>query len=123
MRHTSVFFKCSLNPYEALTNTASSSDPPVLGLSYALLDPPSGMAVYAVGVIAWYPDETQGPSTNLIVTVVTDAGSPALSATNSVLVIVQKVNTAPVLPSQVDLVISSIATLSPRILPTMLIFP
>jgi hypothetical protein len=35
-------------------------------------------------VFTWTPDESQGPSTNLIVVIVNDNGSPSLSATNGV---------------------------------------
>ena len=49
------------------------------------------------GVITWTPTEAQGPGTNTITTVVTDNGVPPLSVTNSFVVIVTEVNSAPVL--------------------------
>ena len=70
------------------TNTATDPDIPANGLSYQLLNPPPGAVVDAGGVIHWTPDRTQGPSTNVITTVVTDDGVPSLSATNSFLVVV-----------------------------------
>src|SRR5205085_2728654 len=69
---------------------------------YSLVNPPAGAAISASGVITWTPSEAQGPATNTIVTVVTDNGVPALSATNSFKVTVSEVNTAPVLPAQAD---------------------
>ncbi|HVU07784.1 MAG TPA: putative Ig domain-containing protein, partial [Verrucomicrobiae bacterium] len=46
------------------------------------------------GVITWTPTEAQGPSTNAVTTVVSDG---SLSATNQFEVVVNEVNTAPVL--------------------------
>jgi len=53
-------------------------------------------AISSAGVITWTPTEAQGPSTNIFLTVVTDDGSPALSATNSFTVVVNEVNSPPV---------------------------
>jgi len=55
------------------------------------------------GVITWTPTEAQGPSTNLVTTVVTDG---SLSATNSFTIVVNEVNTAPTLtpPSNTNIV-------------------
>jgi hypothetical protein len=83
-----------------LTNTATANDLPVLGLAYTLLGPPAGAAIDTNGIIRWTPTEAQGPATNVITTVVTDNGIPPLSATNSFIVVVQEVNTPPVLPFQ-----------------------
>jgi VCBS repeat-containing protein len=85
-----------------VTNTAIDSDLPTPNLTYSLLNPPTGAQISNSGVITWTPSEAQGPSTNVLTTVVTDNGSPALSATNSFTVFVQEVNTAPVLPAQAD---------------------
>jgi hypothetical protein len=86
----------------AVTNTATESNIHS-ALSYALVNPPSGMAIDANGVITWTPQQNQSPSTNLVTTVVTnsnpyDLTNPHLSASNSFTVIVQEVNVAPVLP-------------------------
>ena len=79
----------------SVANAASDGDSPANGLSYRLLGAPAGASIDAAGQITWTPNEAQGPSTNLIVTVVTDDGSPALSATNNFEVIVDEVNSAP----------------------------
>ena len=79
----------------SVANAASDGDSPANGLSYQLLGAPAGAAIDAAGQITWTPTEGQGPSTNVITTVVTDDGVPALSATNSFEVIVDEVNTAP----------------------------
>ena len=65
-------------------------------LTYVLLNPPAGAVVNSTnGVITWTPNETQGPGTNVITTVVTDNGVPPLYATNSFTVVVNEVNSAP----------------------------
>jgi subtilisin-like proprotein convertase family protein len=50
----------------------------------------------ANGVITWTPTESQGPGVYIITTVVTDNGSPPVSATNSFRVTVNEVNLPPV---------------------------
>jgi internalin A len=73
-----------------------------LVLSYELLVPPAGASIDANGVVTWTPSEAQGPGTNTITTIVTDNGVPALSATNTFVVVVNEINTPPVLPVQTD---------------------
>lgn len=74
-----------------VTNTATDTD----ALTYTLLAAPAGAAISTNGIITWTPTEAQGPSTNTFTTKVTDSGSPALSATNSFVVTVNEVNSAP----------------------------
>ncbi len=93
-------------------NAATDSDLPANGLSYHLEGAPAGATIDAQGVITWTPTEAQGPSTNLITVVVTDDGSPVLSATNTFTVIVSEVNTAPVLASITDQTVAELATLT-----------
>ena len=91
-----------------VTNTAVESNIHATTTSYALVNPPAGMAISASGVITWTPSQTQSPSTNTITTVVSnldsfDTVNPALSSTNTFTVFVKEVNVAPVLsviPSQ-----------------------
>jgi hypothetical protein len=80
-----------------VTNTATDTDAPAPVLTYTLASSPTNAAINTNGVITWTPQQTQSPSTNTITTIVTDNGSPALSATNSFTVIVHEVNVAPVL--------------------------
>jgi hypothetical protein len=94
-----------------ITNTASDFDTPALSLNYTLLNPPLGMGIDTNGVITWAPTESQGPSTNTVITVVTDNGAPNLSATNSFLVVVNEVNLAPRLPVQTDRFLVGVQTL------------
>jgi hypothetical protein len=94
-----------------VTNTASNNDIPSLALSYALVNPPAGASIDTNGVISWTPTEAQGPATNLITTIVSDSGTPALSATNGFMVVVQEINLPPVLPLQTNRSLSGLQTL------------
>ena len=96
-----------------VTNVATDADIPANPLTYSLLAAPEGATINTnTGVIAWTPSEAQGPSTNTFTTVVTDEGSPALSATNTFLVEVTEVNEPPVLPVQNDVTIAEFSTLT-----------
>src|SRR5205807_3001239 len=83
-------------------NTATDSDIPANVLTYGLLIPPAPTRRSSNLVITWTPTEAQGPSTNVITTMVTDNGVPSLSATNSFTVVVTEVNSPPVLGAQAD---------------------
>jgi len=78
-----------------VVNGATDAESQPSELSYQLLNPAPGMTISASGLITWTPTEAQGPSTNTITTVVTDSGSPPMSATNSFSVIVNELNTPP----------------------------
>jgi uncharacterized repeat protein (TIGR01451 family) len=87
-----------------VTNTATELNPRATTLGYGLINPPAGMSISASGIITWTPAQNQSPSTNTIITVVTnsdpsDLVHPQLTATNNFTVIVLEVNTAPVLPA------------------------
>src|SRR5207248_1390647 len=64
------------------------------------------------GVINWTPTEAQGPSTNLVTVRVTDNGSPNLSDTKSFTVVINEVNTAPVLAAIADQTINELTALT-----------
>ena len=70
-----------------VTNTATD-DGPASGLTYVLTNSPAGAAIDTNGVITWTPTVAQSPGTNTITTIVTDSGTPPMSATNSFTVIV-----------------------------------
>jgi hypothetical protein len=76
-----------------VTNAATDADIPANVLSYALVNPPAGAVIDASGVITWTPSEAQGPSTNQIVTVVSDGMA---WVTNAFVVVVTEVNQPPV---------------------------
>src|SRR5208337_1804913 len=71
-----------------VTNTATVTDIPALALSYRLAVAPAGATISSSGIITWTPSPSQAPSTNVFTTVVTDSGTPPLSATNSFVVVV-----------------------------------
>src|SRR5437879_2507467 len=95
-----------------VTNTASDGDLPANVLSYQLVSPPVGASISSSGVISWTPSEAQGPSSATFTTIVTDNGTPSLSATNSFRVTVNEVNSVPVLPTQTDRTIAELTTLT-----------
>ena len=74
-----------------VNNTATDQDIPSGRLQYSLISAPGNAVISTNGVIAWTPDETQGPGTNTFTTVVTDDGVPPLSVTNSFSVFVIEV--------------------------------
>jgi len=81
-----------------VTNTASDPDIPANQLSFSLVEAPVGVSLDPdSGVLSWTPGEAQGPSTNRITVRVTDNGSPPLSDSRSFTVVVNEVNSAPVL--------------------------
>ena len=97
----------------SVSASATDADLPANTLTFALLNPPSGMTINsASGAISWTPSESQGPSTNVITVTVTDNGSPSLSATNTFTVKVTEVNVAPVLTVPADQTIAEQTTLS-----------
>ena len=102
-----------------VTDNATDSDIPANTLTYSLLTAPTGANISSSGVFTWTPTEAQGPSTNLITVVVTDNGSPPLSATNSFTIFVNEVNSAPTfvgtppnvtIPAQTTLTVTNNAT-------------
>jgi hypothetical protein len=85
------------NSTNTVTNSATDSDVPAQILTYALAGAPAWVAINATnGVLVLTPALAQAGTTNLITTIVTDSGTPALSATNLITVFV---NPLPVLGS------------------------
>src|SRR5262249_30620001 len=97
-----------------LTASATDGDVPANTLTYNL-EPgaPAGMTINASnGVLTWTPTEAQGPSMNTVTVQVTDNGSPALSDAKSFTVVVNEVNTAPVLATTANQQINEGSTLT-----------
>jgi len=80
------------------TATASDHDLPPNTLTFSL-DPgaPAGAAISSAGVFTWTPTEAQGPGTYSVTVRVKDDGSPAMSASETIMIAVNEVNVAPVL--------------------------
>jgi len=72
-----------------VTNTATDSDLPTQTLTYTLITSPIGSSLNS-NVFIWYPTMSQAGTTNLITIVVTDNGTPSLSATQTFTVTVNK---------------------------------
>lgn len=74
---------------------------------------PSGAAINPTSaVFTWTPTAAQAPSTNLVSVRVVDTGPAALASTNSFIVVVRDVNTAPVLAPIGDKSVFAGATLA-----------
>src|SRR5207244_540639 len=81
-----------------VTNTAADGDLPANVLTYQLVSPPAGASITASPYTTLFRSEGQGPGTATFTTIVTDNGTPALSATNNFTVTVNEANSAPALP-------------------------
>ena len=100
----------------AVTNSASYADVPPVPLTYTLAvtnlqngNTITNAAISTNGIITWTPTEVQGPGTNRFTTVVTDG---SLRSTNSFLVTVNEVNTAPMLLPQPEFVLKGMDLLT-----------
>jgi len=83
-----------------LTNRGSDADVPTNILTYEIVSAPTGATVDpSTGLFSWTPSEAQGPSSNTILVRVFDNGTPTLSATQRFSVVVNEVNSPPVLSS------------------------
>lgn len=75
----------------SVTNAATDPDAPAQTLTWSLLSPPSGAAIApATGVFNWRPAVAQSPSTNTITFGVMDNGTPAMSTTQTTVVVVTR---------------------------------
>jgi hypothetical protein len=96
----------SENSIFSYTPVVSDSDVPAQTLTFSLLPgaPPAALFSTSNGQITWSTTEGDGGSSNAFRIVVTDNGSPNLSATQTVVVIVTEINSPPVMtgaPTQV----------------------
>ena len=83
--------------------TINASDPDAgQSLSFAMQGAPAGASLSASGVFTWAPTEAQAPSSQTVTIIVTDNGTPALSATNSFQLGATEVNSAPTIQPVTD---------------------
>jgi hypothetical protein len=94
---------------------ATDAGVPSQKLSYSLLNGPSGATIDDAGLLNWTPSEAQGPSTNEVTIVITDDGSPSLSATNSFRIIVNEFNSAPQFSNVLDQTVDQLSLLAFKI--------
>jgi len=87
----------TVNELTTMTVAVSATDPEAGPLTYQLTQAPAGAAINASGVVSWTPTEAQGPSTNTFTVQVADNGTPPLTDSKSFTVVVNEVNSAPVL--------------------------
>lgn len=74
-----------------ITNLASDPDVPPQTLTFSLVTSPAGASINSSnGIFVWRPTVAQSPLVTLIKTIVSDNGSPSLSATNSFFVTVNR---------------------------------
>ena len=75
---------------------ATDEDLPANAFTYELMSGPAGLTLNArTGELRWTPEESQGPGVNSVIVRVTDGGTPVLAATNTFVITVQEVNSAP----------------------------
>ena len=80
------------------TATATDADVPAQTLTFSLdAGFPAGASITSGGVFTWAPTEAQGPGTYDVTVRVTDNGSPAMSAAETITITVSEVNVAPTL--------------------------
>jgi autotransporter-associated beta strand protein len=97
----------------SVTNTATDADFPANVLTFSLGEHPTGMTIASdTGIISWTPTEAQGPSSNIVEVIVTDDGSPVLSATNTFAVVVNDLNSAPLLTVPANQTIDELTALN-----------
>jgi plastocyanin len=97
--------------------TATDLDLPANSLTFALVSGPSNLTVSAGGEIHWTPAENHGPTTNMVFISVTDGNSLAVNATSlsitgSFDIVVEEVNSAPVLADMSDRIVNPGRTIS-----------
>ena len=74
-----------------ITNSATDADTPAQTLTFSLLTAPANAAINSnSGVFTWRPTIAQSPSTQTVAVVVSDNGTPIMSATQSFTVTVIK---------------------------------
>lgn len=91
---------------------ASDNDLPANTLSYSLKTGSPGSVNAATGEFSWQTSEIDGPSTNEISVIITDNGALPLATTNTFLVIIDEVNSAPALALIPDAAIAEHQTLT-----------
>ncbi|HWQ90291.1 MAG TPA: Ig-like domain-containing protein, partial [Clostridia bacterium] len=92
-----------------VTNTVTDPDLPPNAFTFELLQAPVGAVIAPDGVLSWTPGEAHGPGTNLVVLRATDDGTPPFSVTNSFLIIVNEINSAPEIAAQTNLTVEELS--------------
>ena len=89
-----IFITDILVPFTVTNSAVDGGDNWLTNISYSLINPPPGMTIDTTsGVIYWLPGVAVSGTTNPIITVATDDGSPKKSATNAFIVVVNAAGT------------------------------
>lgn len=85
--------------------SATDTDTPPQRLTFALLaGAPAGATINSTnGWFFWMPEEADGPGTNVVRMVVTDNGWPQRAATTAVTIVVEEINSAPIVNTIPDI--------------------
>ncbi|MEM7274511.1 MAG: putative Ig domain-containing protein [Actinomycetota bacterium] len=82
----------------SITMTATDEDVPPNAVRWSATGLPAGASIDPItGALAWTPTEAQGPGRFPITVIATDDGSPPLSSSQQLAIIVTEVNTRPTL--------------------------
>jgi len=85
------------------TTTATDTDIPMQMLTFSLdAGFPTGASITPGGAFTWKPTEAQGPGSYDVTVRVSDNGSPAMSAAETITITVNEVNVAPTLATIPD---------------------
>ena len=96
----------------SVTNRATNATAPTLRFAFGSGAPTGAVMNATNGILTWTPSEAQGPSTNVLSVLVFDTNQPTAFATNTFTMVVNEVNTAPVLLVQTNRTINELATLT-----------
>lgn len=95
------------------TNVASDADVPANALVFGLANAPTNATLDPNnGILVWNTGEAHGPATHVFFVIVSDNGSPGLSVTQTVTVVVLETNIAPVLATITNYMIHEGETLT-----------
>lgn len=88
----------TIDEEKTLAFTVTASDPdPADKLTFSISGAPKGASISPTsGLFRWTPTEAQGPGTYIFTITVTDSGSPTLSDSRTVTIVVSEVNHPPV---------------------------
>ncbi len=105
----------TIDTLDTVTFTASATDVdrPAQDIDFTLTSAPTNATIsMSGGVFEWTTTPEQSPSTNVITVTATDNGTPVLTGSANLTVIVNKVNTPPRLEAMADQVIEGSGTFS-----------
>lgn len=82
--------------------SAADTDAPSQTLTYELQNAPAGASISSSGVFTWTPSETQAPLSQTVTVIVSDNGTPVLTATRTFQLASTEINSAPTVQPVAD---------------------